>query len=62
MGAWWRTRMASEADSKGSIKLQDYLEVLMTEAERAERIDREAEQVMARFDELAARHARKGIE
>ena len=52
MGAWWLTRMRGEAETKGSVKLQDYLDVLLTDAERAERVDRAAEQLMARFDEL----------
>lgn len=60
MGAWWLTRMRGEAETKGSVKLQDYLDVLLTDAERAERVDRAAEQLMARFDELAARHSMKG--
>lgn len=53
MSAWYAVRIRADAESgKGGIKLQTYLDELLTDQERA---DREGERLIAYFEALAAR-------
>lgn len=53
MSAWYAVRIRADAESgKQGIRLQTYLDELVPEQER---VDREAERLIAHFDSLAAR-------
>lgn len=53
MSAWYQVRIRADAESgKGGIRLQTYLDELLSDQERA---DREGERLIAYFESLAAR-------